>query len=199
MDTYLTSLTLLNKLRDSQNEDAWEEFIRIYRPYIYAIIRQMNVPRDDIEELRQQIFLKLWEKLPENIYDPDRAKFRTWLARITKNHVINYINAQMRRKDHLKKFEETEELHHRINHSLKTFDEIAEKEWRTYLCNMALDRVSEQFSGKAVQVFRMSLKGMDAKQIADQMDLKESTIYVMRKRVKERLVAEISRLRVELE
>ncbi len=199
MDTYLTSLTLLNKLRDSQNEDAWDEFVRIYRPYLYTIIRQMNVPRDDIEELMQQIFVKLWEKLPENIYDPDRAKFRTWLARITRNHVINYVNSRLRRSAYMQKLADQETIGERINRSLAQFDAIAEREWKVYLSNLALEKISEQFSGKAIEVFRMSLKGMDAKTISAEMNLKESTIYVMRKRVKDRLVVEISRLRVELE
>ena len=198
-DRYLTRKTLIQRVKRGDDEAAWEEFSSTYQPFLYSVIWCMNVPQDDIEELIQQLFVKLWKKLPEFDYDPKRAKFRTWLSRTTKNHVINYIHAQRRRAEKMDVLARDNTLQHISKISIEDFDEINEREWKTHLASMALDNISELFSGKAIEVFRLSLKGVEVSDIAARLDLKEASIYMLRKRVKDRLVAEISRLREDLE
>ena len=51
-----TRLTLIQRAMNQDDENAWNEFVAVYNNYIYVIIRQMNVPADDCDDLLQQIF-----------------------------------------------------------------------------------------------------------------------------------------------
>ena len=41
MDNF-TRQTLLQKIKDTHNEDSWNEFVAIYRPYIFVIIKNLG-------------------------------------------------------------------------------------------------------------------------------------------------------------
>ena len=61
--TYLTRITLLQKIQRRHDEHAWKEFFSIYRNFVYSVISRMNVPEDDVNDLTQEVFLKLWKRL----------------------------------------------------------------------------------------------------------------------------------------
>ena len=64
-DQYATRKTLIARVQDQQNERAWEEFIEIYKRYVYAVIRNMNISEADAADIHQKIMIKLWGHLPK--------------------------------------------------------------------------------------------------------------------------------------
>lgn len=73
-----TRLTLLGRARDPEDETAWQEFAAYYRSFIRAVLTKMNVDANDLDDLQQEILLRLWKILGR--YDEERAAFRTWLG-----------------------------------------------------------------------------------------------------------------------
>ena len=55
------------------------------------------------------------------------------------------------------------------------------------------------FSGKAIEVFKLSSKGMSSSEISSELDIPVNTVYVLRNRVKVRLMSEMKNLRQSLE
>ena len=49
-DIYKTRKTLLIRVKDQYNDDAWSEFSEVYKRYIYAIIRRMNINAVDADD-----------------------------------------------------------------------------------------------------------------------------------------------------
>jgi RNA polymerase sigma-70 factor (ECF subfamily) len=78
-------------------------------------------------------------------------------------------------------------------------DRRIEAEWTTYLANMAMSRIREQFQGRAIEVFEMSLDGRAIDEITAATGLTAASVYTLRKRVKRRLLLEIRTLIQELE
>ena len=76
---------------------------------------------------------------------------------------------------------------------------MIEKEWIAYLSDLAMERMKKVFSGKAVDVFTMSLSGASTEEIAGKLDLKPATVYTLRNRVKARYIKEIHALMEHLE
>ena len=62
-----------------------------------------------------------------------------------------------------------------------------------------MEKVQEVFSGKAIEVFRLSLQEKKADEISKLLDITEDTVYSLRSRVKRRLKQEISKLREIIE
>ena len=71
-DEYSTRQTLLQRLKNQQDDRSWEEFVFYYQRYIYAIISNMNLPHHDCEDLVQAVLLKAWKILPGFQYDPGK-------------------------------------------------------------------------------------------------------------------------------
>ena len=188
-----TRQTLILRLQSLDDEEAWNVFHDAYSRYVYTILRKVGVPHEDAADLQQLIFVKLWKKLPDFEYQPDKAKFRTWLGRVIKNTALDWMRA---RKNQAHPLDES------MNHSLDdptVLDSIIENEWRTYVSNLAMQKVKGVLTEQSVAIFELSLKGVDATEIAEKYDLKRNSVYRIIARVRERLALEIAAIRHELE
>jgi RNA polymerase sigma-70 factor (ECF subfamily) len=197
-DQYQTRATLIRRVQNQHDDESWEEFVRVYRRYIYAIIRSMNISEHDTEDILQQVLINLWNSLPKMDYDKIK-RFRSWLSTVTKNCVTDFIRKRTRDANRLKKAGKDETLTYLKAIRLPEINAIAEREWEIHLTNLALENIESLFSGKAVAAFRLTLKGRIVEEIAKELDLKENSVYRLKNRVKDRLIQEIMHLREELE
>ncbi|MDD7983514.1 sigma-70 family RNA polymerase sigma factor [Lentisphaera marina] len=196
---YNTRITLLQRAMNQDDEQAWREFIDVYKNYIYVIIRKMQVAESAREDLLQQVLVKLWQKLPSFEYDKNRAKFRTWIGSVTRNTVVEHIRKQVSMDKKHESAANEKALSYLNSITQPEIEQMAEHEWRLYLTNLAMAKVKVFFSGKALQAFNMSIEGVDNEEIAEQLDLTIGSVYLLKSRVKKRLRDEIKHLRDELE
>ena len=60
-----------------------------YQGQLFHYIRRLTgLGKDDVQDLLQEVFIKIYQKLNE--YD-ERLKFSSWAYRITHNHIIDYF------------------------------------------------------------------------------------------------------------
>lgn len=197
-ERYNTRQTLIRRIQDRGDDEAWEEFLLIYRRYIYAIIRNMNISQNDADDLVQMVLMKLMDSCAKQ----DMAKirrFRSWLSTMTRNCVIDFIRKRSIEAERFEAASKEDALAYLKDIRLPDIELIAEREWGIHLANMAMEKIRPLFSGKAVKVFQLNLDGMDVPQIAAKMNLKENSVYRLRNRVKARLITEIEELRKEFE
>lgn len=197
-DQYRTRQTLILRMKEDQDERSWEEFLHFYRPYVCTVIRNMKISEHDADDIVQQVMVKVWKNIGEIDANPNK-RFRTWLSRVTKNCVKDFIRTRVRDAKRLEKVQKDETLMYLNAIRVPDLERIAEREWGLYLFKLAMDRVEGLFTGKAIQVFKLSLEGLDVVHIAEKMNLKENSVYRLKNRVKERVAQEIERLRSELE
>ena len=67
---------------------AFEVLVTRHRGKVYAMIQNMIKNEADAWDLSQEVFLKVWKALPKF---EARAKFSTWLYRITHNVVYDWL------------------------------------------------------------------------------------------------------------
>ena len=79
-----TPASLLERLRRPEDQQAWERFLRLYGPMIYAWACRAGLEGNDAADLTQDVFVILVRKLPEFRYDCQRS-FRAWLKTVTLN------------------------------------------------------------------------------------------------------------------
>jgi RNA polymerase sigma-70 factor (ECF subfamily) len=79
-----TPVTLLERLRRPDEPDAWDRFVELYTPMLYAWARKTGLQEPDAADLVQEVFALLLRKLPEFAYDPAKS-FRGWLRTVTLN------------------------------------------------------------------------------------------------------------------
>lgn len=150
-----------------------------------------------IEDLRQQACVKLWQGLEHNQSDPERARFRIWLARLIRNTALDWVKAQRSERKATVRLP-AEVIEHHLGADADHEQSII-SEWEKHLVSLAMERLRPLFSDKALQVFVLSLQGHTVDAIADQLALRTDSIYVMKNRVKTRVMQEIRELSLALE
>ncbi len=89
--TPTTRASLLLRLCDSQDHEAWVEFVTLYEPVVYRLLRQNGLQDADARDVMQELFLTVSRNIDR--WDPakDRGSFRGWLRRVVRNLVINWL------------------------------------------------------------------------------------------------------------
>jgi RNA polymerase sigma-70 factor, ECF subfamily len=82
-----TPISLLRRLREPGQPDAWQRFVDLYTPLLLFWARRAGLQEQDAADLAQDVFATLLWKLPELNYQPGEqgGRFRAWLRTIALN------------------------------------------------------------------------------------------------------------------
>jgi RNA polymerase sigma factor (sigma-70 family) len=183
-----TRITLLNKLKSSYDDQAWADFHSYYYSYLSAVISRLNVNKSDVDDIVQKVMLVCWKKVPE-FEHRGKGHFRSWLVKVARNNVMNFMNSSSRYSNRKKNF--TKLMQDELS---SEFDETAEKEWRVYLSKLAWQRIKDNYQSSAQSSFDLLMKGMSNKEVAVKLSMKENTVAVFKRRILESLKEEILQL-----
>lgn len=199
MSDWITNATLLQRVKNQYDDKSWDEFNDYYRPYIYMIVKGLNMRHHDALELTQLILIKTWKNLPKFEYNPDKGCFRSWLRRVAVNSVRNYVVTKAYKQVSLDALEEQEgHTYSEDEFTESEIEKVADREWENYIFDMAWTNIKDKFNDKIQAVYEELLQDIDPEKIADNIGIKRNTVYVYRKRVNEKLFKEIRRLNYEL-
>src|SRR5436305_14348094 len=73
---------------------ALEQLIEKHQALVAGTVARMLGSNSDVEDIAQQVFIRVWKSARR--YVP-RAKFTTWLLKITRNLVFNEMRRTKRR------------------------------------------------------------------------------------------------------
>lgn len=94
-----TPLSLLERLRESPDEPSWHRLTELYLPLVRRWLNQHGLPRDDADDLTQEILLVIVRELPEFDHSGRKGAFRTWLRTITVHRLRGYWRSKQTRLD----------------------------------------------------------------------------------------------------
>jgi RNA polymerase sigma-70 factor (ECF subfamily) len=89
-----TPVSLLERLRKPNENEAWGRFVALYAPLLYHWARRVGLSTNDASDLVQDVLMLLVRKLPEFIYQPGK-RFRGWLWTV----LLNKYRENLRRRD----------------------------------------------------------------------------------------------------
>jgi RNA polymerase sigma-70 factor (ECF subfamily) len=190
METLRTRYTLLERVKSSDDQ-AWQDFVDIYRQYMCCLCYKMGLHEEHVDEIVQRVTVKLWQKMPE-YKKLDGGKFRNWLAKVTVNEAKDYLKQGSTRSKHEKSYAEHEALKGFEKHA--EIELLAEREWHVYAVNRALDQLKDRFNEKTLNIYKNLMDGKPISEVSKEHEIAESSIRVYKKRVTEALAHEIRHL-----
>lgn len=189
-----THPSLLVRLRDRSDEQAWCEFTEIHGPLVYQLARRRGLQEADAQDLVQEVFRAVARAIENFDPDPVRGSFRGWLSRIAGNLIINVFVAQRRQPrgtgetDMVRLMEEQPEA--RCEESA-----LFEHEYRRRLLDWAVVRVRPAFSELAWQAFwQTGVEGKSPKVVAQTLGMSLGTVHQYKSRVVARIRREIEQV-----
>ena len=85
-----TSLTLLQSIKKSSDRESWQTLNDLYSPMIRRWLKNANVRFADEDDLLQEVFLTVAEKIPTFERGQNEGSFRSWLKHVTLNCFRNF-------------------------------------------------------------------------------------------------------------
>ena len=79
-----TSASLLKRLKERSEQEAWKRFVLLYTPLLCCWAGRLGAQNADADDLVQDVFTLLYQKLPEFTYRPQKS-FRAWLRTVLVN------------------------------------------------------------------------------------------------------------------
>src|ERR1051325_6157256 len=94
--TPTTRASLLFRLRDSQDHEAWVEFVSLYEPVAYRLLRGHGLQDADAREVMQELFLAVSRNIDRWAPLKEHGAFRSWLRQVARNLFIKWLKHRER-------------------------------------------------------------------------------------------------------
>jgi RNA polymerase sigma-70 factor (ECF subfamily) len=188
-----TRITLLGRLRAAPDDPAvWAEFVDWYGRNIHAWCKAWGLQESDAQDVTQEVFLNLSQKMNGFCYDP-KGSFRAWLKTLTRRAWQVYSAKQRKAGrgtgdesaiERLANVKAREDLTQRLE---EAFDQEMLKE----ACNLVRLRV-EPRTWDAFEL--LAVQGCSGAEVAERLKMKVATVFVARSKVQRMLREELARL-----
>jgi RNA polymerase sigma-70 factor (ECF subfamily) len=181
-----TRASLLLRLRDPRDGDAWAQFVTLYAPVVYGYARKQGLQDADAADLCQEVLRAVAGAVGRLEYDPGRGSFRNWLFTVVRRKLSNWRAAQENR---------ARGSGHPATRLLleqcpaPTAEEAEwEDEWQDQLFAWACAQVRADVTDVTWQAFwGTAIDGQSGKRVAADLGLSLTAVYNARSRVLARL------------
>jgi RNA polymerase sigma-70 factor (ECF subfamily) len=179
-----TRPSLLVRLRDARDEDAWRQFIDLYAPLVYGFARRQGLQDADAADLAQEALIAVAGAVGRLEYDPARGAFRNWLFTVVRRKLSNRRRAQRARPD--ERIAAAEGVPERRAAPLEEAE--WDEEFRRRLFAWACEEARRAVNDATWQAFwRTAVEGQAGKQVAEALGLSVAAVYHARSRILARL------------
>jgi RNA polymerase sigma-70 factor (ECF subfamily) len=181
-----TRASLLIRLKDQADDEAWFEFTEIYRPVIYRLACRKGMQAADADDLVQQVLAAVARVIDRWKADPERARFRTWLNRVATNAIINALTRG--RPDRGSGDSGLQELLDAQPAADGAGSELVRIEHRREVFRWAARQIRPEFQPTTWDAFWFTaVEGRDVDQVAGELQRSRGSVYAARSRVMRRL------------
>jgi len=189
-----TRHSLLVRLCNRGDQQAWAELLEIYEPLIYRLARRKGLQHADAEELTQEAFVAVAAAIEHWDPDPSRGSFRGWLFRIARNMTVNFLSRT--RPENVgvggTGFRHLLEQQPAASAEEATF---FGREYRREAFRWAAAEIRQQFQESTWKAFwATAVEGRDIQQTADALEMSMGAVYAARSRIMARLKRKLQQL-----
>lgn len=195
-DSLATHASLLERLKDLDDQNCWQQFYTSYRGLIFSFAARHGLNTTEAEDVVQETVITVARNLPEFRYDPSRCSFKTWLLNLTLWRVRDQIRKRHPREDSLDDGPAEAACGGSMENLARAeADRVAalwEDEWKKDLLRRALEKVREKVDEKQFQIFDLYvLQQWPAPTVARSLGVSLAWVYVVKHRISRLLQSEL--------
>jgi RNA polymerase sigma-70 factor (ECF subfamily) len=181
-----TQPSLLLRLRDARDQEAWRHFVRLYGPVVYGYGRQRGLQDADAADLTQEVLRAVSTALGRLDYDHRRGAFRAWLFTLA-HHKLYDLLARQRRPG---RGSGDPGVRQRLDEQPAREEDSAlwDQEYERRVFLWAAEQVRPRFQDSTWQAFWLTaVEGRTGKEVAETLGMTVAAVYLAKSRVMARL------------
>jgi RNA polymerase sigma-70 factor (ECF subfamily) len=190
-----TSPSLLVRIRDAADHQAWTQFVAVYGPLVYGFARRHGLQDADAADLTQDVLRNVARFARRLEYDPNKGSFRGWLFTVVRNELRSFLAGRARQAQG-----SGDTAVQGLLDAQPGADEerLWEQEHQTRLYHWAAEQVHGEVQEATWRAFQMTaVEGKSGQEAAAALGLSVAAVYLAKSRVMARLKEHIRRLEGE--
>jgi RNA polymerase sigma factor (sigma-70 family) len=198
-DLQPTRHTLVQRLKDLEDQDSWQDFFNTYWRLIYTVAVRSGLTESEAHDVVQETVLTVVRKIGDFQPGAEHGSFRSWLLHATRWRIADQLRKRARVP--------TQSIHGSDDTArTSTIERVAdpsgddlathwESHWRQNLMDAALETIKARVDAEDYQLFDQHvLKGETAISVARKLGARLSRVYLVKYRVSRMLTKEVRRL-----
>lgn len=178
-----TSLSLLDRLRQSPEDTDWSRLIEAYSPLLRSWLMRAEVQAADADDLVQEVLLVVHRELPKFEHNQRRGAFRNWLRQIVVYRLRNFWRSRGRLIAAGSDSQLEEQLK-QLEDDGSQLSQLWDREHNLVIARKLLELIESRFTESTRLVFRrLVVDGADADTVAAETGLSLNAIFTAKSRV----------------
>ncbi|MFO7904938.1 MAG: RNA polymerase sigma factor [Planctomycetota bacterium] len=188
-----TRHTLLARIRDRDDRDAWRQFIEIYTPLVYGLLRRRGLQSADATDVTQDVFRSVMNSIGDFRGNERPGAFRSWLTKVTRSRLLDFVEKRSRQEQAAGDTQVLSLLHQQP--AQDTDEEMLEREYKWRIFELASGRIRGKFQESTWEAFwQTNVLGRSTQDVANALGMSAGAVYIARSRVLARLKEQIAQL-----
>lgn len=186
-ETPPTRSSLMVRVRNLCDQQAWIEFLEIYEPLLLRMFASQGLQDCDGRDLCQQVLQAVARDIEQWQPDGRSASFRRWLFRIARNRVLKFLGRR-RAAPRTIGGSAAQQLLAAHCDPRESLSAEFQRQYRRRLLRWAADQVRREFRESTWQAFwRTCVGGQAIGRVAADLGMSTGNVYVARSRIISRL------------
>ncbi len=174
--------TLLTRLRNPADQQAWEDFSQLYQPLIVRFAIRQGLQDTDACDIAQRVLWTVARAAESFQVGGQHGSFRGWLAKVTTNAVINLVQRESKHRGSGRS--SVWELLEQLPEPTSEVSAAWRDEHRKAVFRRAAQQVREKFSLDVWSLFwRTAVHGEAIETVASELGKSIGAAYAARSRV----------------
>ena len=183
-----TRPSLLLRLRDPKDDEAWRIFVDTYTPLVYAYCRRRGLQASDVADVTQEVMAQVMRSIADFSYQTERGRFRDWLGAVTRTKIARFFSRDARAG------KGGDAMHSEIvSHAEDPeSDTLWDEAFQARVLEVAMQRSRPDFEEATWKMFELAwVQGEAAPRVAAELSVPVESVYVAKSRVLKRLRDEV--------
>lgn len=182
-----TSLTLLNRLQQTDEPETWERLVGLYRPLLLVWLRKYDVQASDADDLVQEVLIAVMKDLKSFNHNGRPGAFRTWLRSILVNRLRNFWRTRHRHPQGSGDSEIEQRLA-QLENPTSEMSQLWNQQHDRHVARQIMALAKPHFQPETWTAFiRVAIDGERADVVAADLGISLNAIFIAKSRVLSRL------------
>ena len=184
-----TRATLLQRLKNWQDQASWQDFFDTYWRLIYNVARKSGLTETESQDVVQETMVSVAKKMPGFKYDPQIGAFKTWLLNLTRWRITDQIRKResivVARSDKEAALSASD-FSEVMDPNGQLLEKIWQTEWEDNLLEAAIARAKKRLDPKNYQIFDLHVnRAWEPARVAAALAVSVDQVYLAKHRVTE--------------